>query len=64
LQNAETALENVHDGVVDAFPVVDDFVVVNTSDEEDWTVVLAGLVYALLLCLVRVPSSFLGVFLF
>jgi hypothetical protein len=64
LQNAETALENVHDGVVDAFPVVDDFVVVNTSDKEDWTVVLAGLVYALLLCLVSVPSSFLGVFLF
>ena len=61
LQDAEAALEDVHYRVVDAFPVVDDFVVVDAGDQEDWPVVLAGLLYALLLGLVGVPFSLLGV---
>lgn len=64
MQDAETALENVHDRVVYAFPVVDDFIVVDTGNEEDGAVVLTCLVYALFLRLVRVPSPFLGIFFF
>lgn len=64
MEDAETALEDVHDGVVDAFPVVDDFVVVDAGDEEDGAVVLARLFYALCLCFVGVPAALLGVFLF
>jgi hypothetical protein len=64
LQDAEAALEDVHDGVVDAFPVIDDFVVVDSGDEEDGAVVFAGLFYALCLCLIGVPSALLGGFLF
>ena len=64
LQSAETALEDVHDGIVDAFPVVDDFVVVNAGDYERWRVVFARLLYARLLCLLGVPSlRFCGVLL-
>jgi hypothetical protein len=61
LQDAETALEDVHDGVVDAFPVVDDFVVVDARNQEDRTIVFASLFYALLLGFFGVPAPLLGV---
>ena len=32
LQHAQSALEDVHDRVVDSFPVVDDLVVVDAGD--------------------------------
>lgn len=44
--------------------MIDDFVIVNAGDQEDWAVVLAGLLYPLFLRLFSVPSScFCGVFL-
>ena len=43
LQHAQAALEDVHDGVVDALPVVDDLVVVDACDDVCRSVVRAGL---------------------
>jgi hypothetical protein len=56
LQYTQAALKDVHDGEVDAFPVVDDFVVVDAGDYEGRRVVFAGLFYALLLGLFGEPS--------
>lgn len=39
LQHAQAALKDVHDGVVDAFPVVYDLVVVDAGDQENGPVV-------------------------
>lgn len=60
LQHAKTALKDIHDGEIDAFPVVDDFVVVDTSDHECGWVVLASLLYALLLGFLGVPPAVFG----
>lgn len=60
LQNAETALEDVHDGVVDALPMVDHLVVVDARNQKHGAVVLARAVHALLLGLVGVPSALPG----
>jgi len=51
LQNAETTLKDVHDGIVDALVVVDGFVAVHTCNNIDRTVLL-------------VPSFLLGFLLF
>ena len=64
LQYAQAALENIHDGVVDALPVVDDLVVVDACDQEDGTVVLARLGYPVCLCFLGVPPALLGCVLF
>lgn len=56
LQYTQTALEDVHNREVDAFPVVDDFVVVDAGDYEGRRVVFAGLFDALLLRLFGEPS--------
>jgi len=56
LQYTQTALEDIHDREVDAFPVVDDFVVVDAGDYEGRRVVFARLFYALLLRLFGKPS--------
>lgn len=57
LENAETALENVHDRVVQALPVVDYIVVVNSGNDEGWRVVFAVFLDALFLLLGLVPAA-------
>jgi hypothetical protein len=56
LKYAETALEDVHDREVNAFPVVYDFVIVDAGDYEGRWVVLACLFYARLFGFLGVPS--------
>jgi hypothetical protein len=60
LQHTQPALEDVHDGEIDAFPVVDDFVVVDASDYEGGRVVFACFFYALFLGLFGIPSLGFG----
>lgn len=60
LQHAETTLVNVHDGVVDALPRVDDVVVVNTDHDVGGTVVLSCGLLALVGGLVAEPVRPLG----
>ena len=57
LKHAQSSLKDIHDGVVDAFPVVDDFVVVDACDQEHRPVILARLLYALCLCFFRIPTT-------
>lgn len=60
LQNTQSALEDVHDGVVDALPVVYDFVVMDASDEEHWAKVFSKLLYPLSFRFLGVPASLPG----
>lgn len=55
LEDAETTLEGVHDGVVDALPLVDDIVLVDADDDIRWGIVLT-LALALVDVLLRVPA--------
>lgn len=55
LEDAETTLEGVHDRVVDALPLVDDIVLVDTDDDVRRGVVLT-LALALVDILLRVPA--------
>lgn len=57
MQYAKTTLENVHDGVVDALPVIDDLVVVDACNDEDRTVIGTGLFNTLLGGFFRIPST-------
>ena len=58
LQHAEAALEYIHNGEVDALPVIDHLVVVNAGNQEDWAIVFTSLFYPLLGGLIGVPPSF------
>lgn len=55
LEDAETALENVHDGIVDSLPLVDDLVIMDTNHDVGGGIVLA-LALALIHGLLRVPA--------
>lgn len=56
LQHAQAALVDVHDGVVDALPLVDDLVVVHAGDDKRRRVVAGRLALALGDRLGRVPA--------
>ena len=56
LEDAEAALKRVHNGVVNAFPVVNDFVFVNTGNKKEGTIVYACLGDTVLLCFFSVPA--------
>lgn len=56
MEDAEAAFKRVHDGIIYAFPVVDDFIFVDTGDEEEGAVVGACLCDAVLLCFFTVPA--------
>ena len=56
LQHAQAALEDVHDRVVDALPVVDGAVVMDASHEIDRTVVFAACPDAFRALLLSVPT--------
>jgi hypothetical protein len=60
LQHTQPAFEHVHDGKVDALPVVDDLVVMNSGDDKCRRVVFASIFYALLLRFLGVPSLGFG----
>jgi hypothetical protein len=64
LQGTEAALEDIHNGVVDALPVVDNFVIVDAGYQENRTIVFASFLYALLLGLFGVPATLFGGVLF
>lgn len=55
LENTETTLENVHDGIVDSLPLVDDLVIMNTHNDIGRRIVFA-LALALIDGLLRVPT--------
>lgn len=55
LENAETALKNVHDGIVDSLPLIDDLVIMNTHHDVGRRIILA-LALALIDGLLRVPT--------
>ena len=55
LENTESSLKNIHDGVVNALLVVDDLVVVDSSNDKDGTVV-GAFAFPLIHRLLRVPA--------
>jgi len=63
LQHAEPTLEDVHDRVVYAFPVVDNIIVVDAGNEEDRAVIRPGLCYSLCLGFFGVPAALTSCFL-
>lgn len=43
LKNAEATLEDVHNGVIDPFPVIDDLVIVDPRNNICWSIILSCL---------------------
>jgi hypothetical protein len=56
LQHTQSSLEDVHNGVVDAFPGIDNFVVVYARHQKDRSVVSASLGNALLFGILTIPA--------
>ena len=63
MQHTEPTLEDVHDRVIYAFPVVDNIIVVDAGNEEDRAVIRPGLCYSLFLGFFCVPAALTSCFL-
>ena len=59
MQDAETSLEYVHYGIVDAFPLIDDLIVMHSSHDIRRAKVVTVLLYSLLLGLRPIPCRIL-----
>jgi Na+-transporting methylmalonyl-CoA/oxaloacetate decarboxylase beta subunit len=60
LKNAETALKDVHDWVVQALPVVDDIVIMNTCDKIGRRIIFVILLQSLLDLFRFIPTTATG----
>lgn len=59
LKNAEPALKDVHDGVINALPAVDHFVVMHASHNEDGSII-GPFPFSLIDGLLRIPAILPG----
>jgi hypothetical protein len=58
LKNTETTFENVHDWVVQAFPMIDHVVIMDTCDNIGWCIVLSEVFQPLFNLVWLIPATF------